>query len=342
MRYQRFVDEMSYLDYGKMPDTGDVVWFLGGQMADKPMKGTVLAINNIDQKGLANTYMDIDSKGKKYHVNIAQVYDHMPKRIKKKDEYGDVTVWEATDSVVKKALSIPEPKVGGDYPSEKVDRYLELIQKALDQMKSAENNDANDSIVADLRDKKKKWSNVGKETEPAKTANPEEPPPEEGDGGEPPPEDQADAEAEQDQQDQEEEKAREEEKKEEEKAREEEEKEKEKERKEIEKERRSRLKESFEDGLYQCPNCDHRFDKPYVFEHSTFEELGPVCPKCYKRLNNEAIDKKLFALGREVNINLPHESGLKPSKEQFKKAAEKMGITVSKAMKAWNEFTWGE
>lgn len=52
------------------------------------------------------------------------------------------------------------------------------------------------------------------------------------------------------------------------------------------------------------------------------------------------MDKKLFALGREVNANLPHESGMKPSKDQFKQAAKKMGIPVSKAIKAWNEFTW--
>ena len=55
---------------------------------------------------------------------------------------------------------------------------------------------------------------------------------------------------------------------------------------------------------------------------------------------DEGIDKKLFALGREVNSNLPHESGLKPSKEQFEIAAKKLGIPVSKAIKAWNEFTW--
>ena len=99
-------------------------------------------------------------------------------------------------NIVDQALALPEPEVGDDYASEKVKRYLEIINKALDSMKSKDNNDANDAIVADLRDKKKKWSGVDKETAPVKVkkeippeqqqdddpdvANPppEEPPPE--------------------------------------------------------------------------------------------------------------------------------------------------------------------
>ena len=59
--------------------------------------------------------------------------------------------------IVDQALGLPEPAVGDDYASEKVKRYLEIINQALDAMRKKENNDENDAIVADLRDKKKKW-----------------------------------------------------------------------------------------------------------------------------------------------------------------------------------------
>lgn len=93
------------------------------------------------------------------------------------------------EDVIQKALALDEPKVGGNYPPEKVKRYVELINKALEAMKSKEENDTNDAIVQDLRDKKKKWSNVKGETKPKKTKlevppEKEEPPPEEA----PPPE----------------------------------------------------------------------------------------------------------------------------------------------------------
>jgi hypothetical protein len=73
------------------------------------------------------------------------------------------------ENVISKALALPEPEVGGEYPPEKVKRYLELINKALEAMKNKEENETNDAIVQDLRDKKKKWSNVDKETKPTKT-----------------------------------------------------------------------------------------------------------------------------------------------------------------------------
>lgn len=68
-----------------------------------------------------------------------------------------------------KALNLPEPKIGRDYPSEKVKRYLKIIDAALEAMKNKEENDYNDAVVEDLRDKRKKWKNVDKETEPVKT-----------------------------------------------------------------------------------------------------------------------------------------------------------------------------
>jgi hypothetical protein len=91
------------------------------------------------------------------------------------------------EDVVSSALGLGEPEVGKSYPSEKVKRYLEMINKALSAMTKKEENDANDSIVQDLRDKKSKWSNVDKETKPKKTIT--EPPPEQ-QQEEPPPEEE--------------------------------------------------------------------------------------------------------------------------------------------------------
>ena len=96
------------------------------------------------------------------------------------------------DSITK-ALNLEEPEVGSKYPSEKVERYLKIIAAAIKDMTKKEENDSNDSIIADLRDKKKKWENVKKETKPVKTKlevppeQEEEPPPEEPPAQEPPP-----------------------------------------------------------------------------------------------------------------------------------------------------------
>jgi hypothetical protein len=87
------------------------------------------------------------------------------------------------ESVISKALSLPEPKVGGEYPSEKVARYIKIIDNAIKAMAKKEESDTNDAIMEDLRDKKSKWKNVDKETKPTRTKlevppdQEEEPPP---------------------------------------------------------------------------------------------------------------------------------------------------------------------
>jgi hypothetical protein len=91
-----------------------------------------------------------------------------------------------TEDAVSKAMDLPEPKVGGKYPPEKVKRYVSIIDAGIQAMTKREESEANDAIVADLRDKKKKWSNVKKETKPVKTKL--EVPPDQQE--EPPPEDQ--------------------------------------------------------------------------------------------------------------------------------------------------------
>lgn len=93
------------------------------------------------------------------------------------------------NDAIQTALNLPEPEVGKKYADEEVERYLKIIQTALEAMKNKKENDTNDSIEEDLRDKKSKWENVDKETKPAKT-KPTNPPGEQEIGGgekQPPP-----------------------------------------------------------------------------------------------------------------------------------------------------------
>lgn len=96
MRLYNYINEAkgSYLDNKKMPKEGDTVYALVG-FDKKIVKGKIIKINNIDNKGLANTYLDLDANGKTYHTDISQIYDHKPKQVVKRDEYGEVKVWEA-------------------------------------------------------------------------------------------------------------------------------------------------------------------------------------------------------------------------------------------------------
>jgi|AntAceMinimDraft_18_1070375.scaffolds.fasta_scaffold01581_15 hypothetical protein len=95
MKYVRIISTRkgSYLDKQVIPIVGDIVWALIG-FVEKVVKGKIVSISDIDRKGLANTYIDIISKGKKYHVNTMSIFDHKPKRVKKKDRYGEVIIWQ--------------------------------------------------------------------------------------------------------------------------------------------------------------------------------------------------------------------------------------------------------
>lgn len=84
--------EGSFLGNNKLPKEGQSVWALVG-FDRKPVQGTIISITNIDKKGLANTYLDLQVKNKKYHVNINDIFDHKPKQKKITDEFGEVTVW---------------------------------------------------------------------------------------------------------------------------------------------------------------------------------------------------------------------------------------------------------
>lgn len=87
-------EDGSYLDNQQVLKLGSEVWILTGQFADNPQKGMIKRIDNIDNKGLANTYVDVDVNGKIYHTNVAQVFDHKPKLVQVKDEYGFVKRWQ--------------------------------------------------------------------------------------------------------------------------------------------------------------------------------------------------------------------------------------------------------
>ena len=84
----------SFLDNKKIPKEEQNVWILSGTFADKPEQGIIKISYNIDRKGLSNTYLDVETKKGIKHLNIAQIFDHKPKKIKVKDEYGEITKWE--------------------------------------------------------------------------------------------------------------------------------------------------------------------------------------------------------------------------------------------------------
>ena len=85
----------SYLDIGKKPKEGDKVWIIIVGMTEKLIHGIITRVSNIDNRGLANTYAEVSvDENSSYHVAINQMYDHKPKKVKKTDEYGEVTVWE--------------------------------------------------------------------------------------------------------------------------------------------------------------------------------------------------------------------------------------------------------
>jgi hypothetical protein len=84
----------SVLSQGKVPKIGEKVFGLVGFDA-KPVEGVVVSVNNIDNKGLSNTYVDFKTEtGKTYHSNVSQLFRHKPKKVEKQDQYGKVSVWE--------------------------------------------------------------------------------------------------------------------------------------------------------------------------------------------------------------------------------------------------------
>ncbi len=87
----------SLCENGRLPKVGQAVWALvtiGRTIEEKPRRGYVMSVTNIDNRGLSNTYCDIGlASGKRVHVSISQIYGHKPKMVEIVDEYGPVSVW---------------------------------------------------------------------------------------------------------------------------------------------------------------------------------------------------------------------------------------------------------
>jgi len=86
----------SYLDNQKIPKEGQKVWITVGLGMGEVIEGKVVRVTNIDRKGLANTYLDVETSKGIQHVNVMSVFDHKPKKVMRQDAYGKVAVWEAT------------------------------------------------------------------------------------------------------------------------------------------------------------------------------------------------------------------------------------------------------
>jgi len=83
----------SFLQNETMPRTGQEVYALAGFEA-KVVSGKVKKLHNIDNRGLANIYIDITVGGANLHTDISQVFDHEPKQVKTEDDLGPLTIWE--------------------------------------------------------------------------------------------------------------------------------------------------------------------------------------------------------------------------------------------------------
>lgn len=92
-----YESEGSFLKNNKFPRINQNVWFLttNEHFKEEIMQGKVIKISNIDNRGMGNSYIDIevkDSKDKK-HIPIIHVFDHKPKKKEIVDEFGKVKIW---------------------------------------------------------------------------------------------------------------------------------------------------------------------------------------------------------------------------------------------------------
>lgn len=83
----------SFLDNLSVPQIGDSVWFLEGQVNQKPCKGVVCLV---EQTFYGSEYsLHISSAdGRKCSATTAYTFDHKPKKVEVADAYGVVKVWK--------------------------------------------------------------------------------------------------------------------------------------------------------------------------------------------------------------------------------------------------------
>jgi len=85
------------LENNIMPEVGMEVWALIGSkrtFRDIPKKGVIKRVSNIDNRGLGNTYCDIDINGENRHQPIICIFDHKPKYVEIEDCFGKVKIWQ--------------------------------------------------------------------------------------------------------------------------------------------------------------------------------------------------------------------------------------------------------
>lgn len=89
------VSKGSLLDNGITPKHNMKAWARVGWDCSEVVSGTITSVANIDNRGLANTYVDFQAQnGNSYHCNINLLYDHRPYKVQIVDNYGPVSVWQ--------------------------------------------------------------------------------------------------------------------------------------------------------------------------------------------------------------------------------------------------------
>lgn len=85
----------SFFDQRRIPREGEKVWVLVGQIDQKPMQGTISRVERTYHGG--HYYCDIQTAKGIRHAASDQIFDHRPKRVKRRDEFGEVAVWEGLE-----------------------------------------------------------------------------------------------------------------------------------------------------------------------------------------------------------------------------------------------------
>jgi hypothetical protein len=85
----------SFFDQGRTPKEGEKVWALVGQVDQKPIKGTILRVERTYHGG--HYYCDVQTAKGVKRVSSDLLFDHRPKRVKRTDQFGEVTVWESLE-----------------------------------------------------------------------------------------------------------------------------------------------------------------------------------------------------------------------------------------------------
>ena len=93
MKTKQHKSQGNFAENQTLPRNNQLIYAVIG-FDQKVTKGRVQKTTNIDNKGIANTYVDVIVNDKNYHLSINQVYDHKPEKVIVNDIYGAVTIWE--------------------------------------------------------------------------------------------------------------------------------------------------------------------------------------------------------------------------------------------------------